>query len=89
MNKRELKKLKKWTDTLTDEQLKKEYYDTVYQTLGSQCEEMYEEVMILRIFLKERSMKKNLVGNLICWNIFVSKEISNYGIIRPKRYKIK
>lgn len=26
MNQRELKKLKKWTDTLTDEHLKKEYY---------------------------------------------------------------
>lgn len=42
MNQRALKKLKKWTDTLTDEQLEKEYYDAVYQTLGSQCEEMYE-----------------------------------------------
>ena len=29
MNKRELAKLKKWTDTLTDEQLKKEYYEAV------------------------------------------------------------
>lgn len=42
MNKRELSKLKKWTDTLTDEQLKKEYYDAVFETLGSQAEEMYE-----------------------------------------------
>lgn len=42
MNKRELAKLKKWTDTLTDEQLKKEYYDAVLDTLGSQAEEMYE-----------------------------------------------
>lgn len=42
MNKRELAKLKKWTDTLTDEQLKKEYYDAVFDTLGSQAEEMYE-----------------------------------------------
>lgn len=41
-NKRELAKLKKWTDTLTDEQLKKEYYDAVFDTLGSQTEEMYE-----------------------------------------------
>ena len=40
MNKRELAKLKKWTDTLTDEQLKKEYYDAVFDTLGSQAEEM-------------------------------------------------
>lgn len=42
MNKREFAKLKKWTDTLTDEQLKKEYYDAVLNTLGSQAEEMYE-----------------------------------------------
>ena len=38
MNKREFTKLKKWTDTLTDEQLKKEYYDAVFNTLGSQAE---------------------------------------------------
>ena len=42
MNKRELAKLKKYTDTLTDEELKKEYYDAVFETLGSQAEEMYE-----------------------------------------------
>lgn len=42
MNKREYAKLKKWADTLTDEQLKKEYYDAVFDTLGSQAEEMYE-----------------------------------------------
>ena len=42
MNKREYAKLKKWTDTLTNEQLKKEYYDAVFKTLGSQAEEMYE-----------------------------------------------
>jgi hypothetical protein len=42
MNKREFAKLKKYTDTLTDEELKKEYYDAVFKTLGSQAEEMYE-----------------------------------------------
>lgn len=42
MNKREFTKLKKWTDTLSDEQLKKEYYDALYDSLGSQAEEMYE-----------------------------------------------
>jgi hypothetical protein len=42
MNKREFAKLKKWTDTLTDEQLKEEYYDAMFNTLGSQAEEMYE-----------------------------------------------
>ena len=38
MNKREYAKLKKWTDTLTDEELKKEYYDEVFDALGSQAE---------------------------------------------------
>ena len=42
MNKGEFAKLKKWTDTLTDEELKKEYYDAVFDALGSQTEEMYE-----------------------------------------------
>ena len=42
MNKREYAKLKKWADTLTDEQLKEEYYDALYDSLGSQTEEMYE-----------------------------------------------
>ena len=42
MNKREFAKLKKWTNTLTDEELKKEYYDAVFDTLGSQAEIMYE-----------------------------------------------
>ena len=42
MNKREFAKLKKWTNTLTDEELKKEYYDAAFKTLGSQAEIMYE-----------------------------------------------
>lgn len=42
MNKREFAKLQKYTDTLTDEELKKEYYDALYDSLGSQTEEMYE-----------------------------------------------
>lgn len=42
MNKREYAKLKKWADTLTDEELKEEYYKITFQTLGSLAEEMYE-----------------------------------------------
>lgn len=42
MNKREFAKLKKWTDTLTDEELEKEYYDAFFRTIGSQADEMYE-----------------------------------------------
>lgn len=42
MNKREFAKFKKWTDTLTDEEIKKVYYDIMFQTLGSQAEIMFE-----------------------------------------------
>ena len=40
MTKSEKNKIIKWTNTLTDEELEKEYYDTVFDTLGSQAEEM-------------------------------------------------
>ena len=40
MTKSEKNKIIKWINTLTDEELEKEYYDTVFDTLGSQAEEM-------------------------------------------------
>lgn len=60
MNQRALKKLKKRTDTLTDEQLEKEYYDAVYQTLGSQCEEMYERGYDIDDILEREKYEKEL-----------------------------
>lgn len=42
MNKREFAKLKKLTDTLTDEELEQEYYYILFEMLGSQAEVMYE-----------------------------------------------
>ena len=42
INKRELAKLKKYTDTLTDEQLKNAYYEDAFDTLGSEAELMWE-----------------------------------------------
>lgn len=54
MNKREYSKLKKWTDTLTDEELKKEYYDAVFDALGSQAEEMYERGYDIADIILER-----------------------------------
>ena len=60
MNQRELKKLKKWTDTLTNEQLEKEYYDAVYQTLGSQAEEMYERGYDIADIIEREKYEKEL-----------------------------
>ena len=42
MTKSERNQIIKWANTLTNEQLEKEYYDAVMDTLGSEAEEMYE-----------------------------------------------
>ena len=42
MKKSEKNALLKWAETLTNEELEKEYYDAVFDCLGSVAEEMYE-----------------------------------------------
>lgn len=42
MKKSEKNALRKWAKALTDEELEKEYYKSVYDCLGSKTEEMYE-----------------------------------------------
>ena len=42
MTKSEKNKIIKWASTLTDDELEKEYYRAVYDTLGSESEIMYE-----------------------------------------------
>ena len=42
MRKKERNEIIKFAEKLTDEELEKEYYDAVYDSLGSQCEDMYE-----------------------------------------------
>lgn len=42
MTKKQRNEIIKWANALTDEQLEGEYYDAVYDSLGSQTEEMYE-----------------------------------------------
>ena len=42
MTKSEKNKIIKWASTLTDDELEKEYYRAVQDTLGSEAEEMYE-----------------------------------------------
>jgi hypothetical protein len=42
MTKSERNQIIKWANTLTDEELEGEYYDSVFDCLGSQTEEMYE-----------------------------------------------
>ena len=42
MTKKERNEIIKYAEKLTDEELKKEYYNAVDSSLGSQCEDMYE-----------------------------------------------
>ena len=42
MTKSERNQIIKWANTLTDDELEKEYYRAVQDTLGSEAEEMYE-----------------------------------------------
>ena len=42
MTKKERNEIVKFAEKLNDEELEKEYYNAVYSSLGSQCEDMYE-----------------------------------------------
>lgn len=42
MNKQIKNEIIKWANKLTDEELEKLYYNTVFLSLGSICEDMYE-----------------------------------------------
>ena len=42
MTKKQRNEIIKWANTLNDEQLENEYYDAVFDSLGSQAEAMYE-----------------------------------------------
>ena len=42
MTRKERNEIIKFAEKLTDEELEKEYYNAVYSSLGSQCEDMYE-----------------------------------------------
>ena len=42
MRKRDMDAILKWAQELTDEELKKEYYDAACESLGSVAEKMYE-----------------------------------------------
>ena len=42
MTRKERNEIIKFAEKLTDKELEKEYYNAVYNSLGSQCEDMYE-----------------------------------------------
>lgn len=58
----------KWADSLSNEELKKEYYDSVFPSLGSLCEEMYELGYDIRDIEEREQYEKFLIkkSNLLC-----------------------
>ena len=58
MTKIERKEIKEYVITLTDEQLKNEYYDSVYDSLGSNAEIMYELGYDIRDIIEEEKYKE-------------------------------
>ena len=42
MTKTEREGIRKWAEGLSDSQLERHYYESVFESLGSQTEEMYE-----------------------------------------------
>ena len=60
MTKSEKNKIIKWTNILTDEELEKEYYDAVFDTLGSQAEEMYERGWDMQDIIEREKYEKYL-----------------------------
>lgn len=58
MTKSEKNEIIKWANTLTDEELEEEYYDAVFDTLGSQAEEMYEQCWDMQDVIERNEYEK-------------------------------
>lgn len=61
MKKSDKNALLKWAENLTNEELEKEYYDAVYDSLGSNTEEMYELGYDIVDILEREKHEKYLV----------------------------
>ena len=57
MKRSERNSLAKWANTLTDKELKDKYYAAVYDSLGSQTNEMYELGYDMRDIEEQENMK--------------------------------
>ena len=58
MTKSEKNNIIKWASTLTDDELEKEYYRAVYDTLGSQAEAMYEQGWDMQDIIEREKYEK-------------------------------
>ena len=60
MKRLERNSLIKWTNRLSDKELKDEYYDAVYDSLGSQTDKMYELGYDMRDIEEQEEYEKYL-----------------------------
>lgn len=60
MKLKEKNSLIKWANTLSDKELKDEYYEAVYDSLGSQTDEMYELGYDMRDIEEQEGYEKYL-----------------------------
>ena len=60
MTKSEKNEIIKWANTLTDEELEETYYDAVFESLGSQAEEMYEQGWDMQDIIEREEYEKHL-----------------------------
>ena len=58
MTKSEKDEIIKWANTLTDEELEETYYDAVFESLGSQAEEMYEQGWDMQDIIEREKYEK-------------------------------
>ena len=72
MKAKEKNKLIKWAETLTDEELLKQYYDAAFDSLGSLCDTMYDmgyemvDILERREYEKHMAEVSSLLGELCC-----------------------
>ena len=60
MTKSEKNEIIEWANTLTDEELEEEYYDAIFDTLGSQADEMYERGWDMQDVIEREKYEKYL-----------------------------
>ena len=83
MTKSDRNQIIKWANTLTDEQLEKEYYDSVTDCLGSQAEEMYERGWDMIDVIEREKFEKWLRKK----SILLEKMCEERGIKLWERYE--
>ena len=69
MKSKEKNKIIRWAKTLSNEKLENEYYNAVYDSLGSQTEDMYEIGYDIQDIIEQENYEKYLgeKADLLGW----------------------